>query len=117
VCEHDAPNRVKRARGQIVNEQAVVVINIDLSDSDVCNHGPNAPVKRVILPDDSLQAQLVCNILNPVLCQQNRLVNIAISEKPGKCGAHINIAIGRTPTCRCDAGDEFDGLYLTENID
>jgi hypothetical protein len=43
-------------------------------------------------------------------------VNITIFEELGKCGAHINIAIGRTPACRCDAGDEIDGFYLTENI-
>jgi hypothetical protein len=69
MCEHDTPDRVKRARAQIANEQAVVGINIGLSDSDVPNHGPNAPVERVILPDDSLQAQLICNIANAVLCQ------------------------------------------------
>jgi hypothetical protein len=70
MCEHDAPDRVKRARAQIVNEQAVVGINIGRSDSGVPNHGPNAPVERVILPDDSLQSQLICNITNAVLCQQ-----------------------------------------------
>ena len=45
MCEHDAPDRVKRARGQIANEQAVVGVNIRLSDSGVPNHGPNAPVE------------------------------------------------------------------------
>jgi hypothetical protein len=65
VCEHDAPDRVKRARGQIVDEQAVVIINI--GRSDVVE--PNAPVERVILPDDSLQAQRICYIANAVLCQ------------------------------------------------
>jgi hypothetical protein len=72
VYEHDARNRVKRTRTQSVNEQPVVGINISLSDSGVPNHGPNAPVERVILPDDSLQAQLICNIANAsaVLCQQ-----------------------------------------------
>ena len=67
MCEHDTPGHVKRARGHIANEQAVVGINIGLSDSDVPNHGPNAPVKRVILPDDRLQAQLICNITDAVL--------------------------------------------------
>jgi hypothetical protein len=70
VCEHDAPDCVERARAQIANEQAVVGIDIGLSDSDVSNHGPNSPVERVIPPDDSLQAQLICNIANAVLCQQ-----------------------------------------------
>jgi hypothetical protein len=42
--------------------------------------------------------------------------NIAIFKESGKCGAHINIAVGRTPIRRCDVGDEFDGFYLTENI-
>ena len=73
MCEHDASDRVKRARAQIVKEQAIVGIDIGRSDRDVCvipNRGPNAPVERVILPDDSLQAQLICNIANAVLCQQ-----------------------------------------------
>jgi hypothetical protein len=72
VCEHDAPGRVKRARSQIANEQAVVGINIGLSDGDVPDHGPNAPVERIIPPDDSLQAQLICNIANAVLCEQKK---------------------------------------------
>jgi hypothetical protein len=42
-------------------------------------------------------------------------VNMAIIKELGNCGAHINITIRRTPTRRCDAGDEFDGLYLSEN--
>jgi hypothetical protein len=67
VCEHDAPNRVKYARSQIANEQAVVGVNSRRSDCDVRNHGPNAPVERVIFPDDSLQAQLIGNIANAVL--------------------------------------------------
>jgi hypothetical protein len=66
MCEHDAPDRVKLARGHIVDEQAVVIINI--SRSDIVE--PNTPVERVILPDDSLQAQRICNIANAVLCQQ-----------------------------------------------
>jgi hypothetical protein len=33
------PDRVERARAQIVSEEAVVGINIGLSDSDVPNHG------------------------------------------------------------------------------
>jgi hypothetical protein len=70
VCEHDAPDRVKRSRAQIADKQAVVGIDIGLSDSDVPNHGPNAPVERVIPPDDGLQAQLICNVANTVLCQQ-----------------------------------------------
>jgi hypothetical protein len=41
VCEHDAPDRVKRARGQIVDEQAVVIVNI--GRSDVVE--PNTPVE------------------------------------------------------------------------
>ena len=32
VCEHDAPDRVKRPRGQIVDEKAVVIINIGRGD-------------------------------------------------------------------------------------
>ena len=42
VCEHDVPDpgRVKRARGQIANEQPVVRINIGLSNNDVSNYGP-----------------------------------------------------------------------------
>jgi hypothetical protein len=67
VCEHDAPSRVKRARAQIANEQAVVGINIGLTDSDVPNNGPDAPVERIIPPDDCLQAQLICNIADAVL--------------------------------------------------
>lgn len=66
VCEHDASDRVKRARGQIANEQAVVGINTGLSDGGVPNHDPNAPVERVILPDVSLQPQLIFNIANAV---------------------------------------------------
>jgi hypothetical protein len=65
MCEHDAPDCVKRARGQIVDEQAVVIINIGRSDIV----DPNAPVERVILPDDGLQAQRICNIGDEVLCE------------------------------------------------
>ena len=72
MCEHDAPDRVERARAQIANEQAVVRIDIGLSDSDVPNYGPNAPVERVISPYDSLQTQLIGNIANAVLCQQKK---------------------------------------------
>ena len=70
VCEHDAPDRVERARAQIAYEQAVVRIDIGLSDSYVSNYGANAPVERVISPYDSLQTQLIRNIANAVLCQQ-----------------------------------------------
>lgn len=70
VCEHDAPDRVKRARSQIADERGVIGIDIRLSDGGVPNHGPNAPVERVILPDDGLQAQLICNIANAVLRRQ-----------------------------------------------
>jgi hypothetical protein len=45
----------------------VVGINIGRSNSSVPNHGPKAPVERVILPDDSLQSRLICNITNAVL--------------------------------------------------
>ena len=53
MCEHDASNRVKRALGRIVDEQAVVGIDSGRSDSGVdsgvsnhsLNHGPNAPVE------------------------------------------------------------------------
>ena len=79
MCEHDASNRVKYARVRIADEQAVVGIDSSRSDSgvdcgfsnDALNHGPNAPVERVILPDNCLQAQLICNIANAVLCQQS----------------------------------------------
>jgi hypothetical protein len=67
VCEHDGPDRVKHARALIAKEQAVVGINIGRSDGVISNQGPNAPVKRVILPDDGLQAQRICNIANAVL--------------------------------------------------
>lgn len=78
VCKHDAPDRVKRARSQIAYEQAVVSINSGLGDIV----GPNAPVVRVILPDDSLQAYCICNIANAVLCQQKqkKKVNIVIPK-------------------------------------
>ena len=72
VCEHDASDRVKRARAQIANEQAVVRIDISLTDSDVPNYGANTPVERVISPYDSLQTQLIRNIANTVLCQQKK---------------------------------------------
>jgi hypothetical protein len=66
--EHDAPDRVERPRGQIVDEQAVIVI--DIGRSDIVE--TNAPVERVILPDDRLQAERVCNIANAVLCRQQK---------------------------------------------
>ena len=115
VREHDAPDRVKRARSQIVDEQG---INIGPSDSRVPNHGLNAPVKRVKFAEGSPHAQLIFSVANAVLYQQEIYSkdNIAIFNEPGKCVAHINIAIGRTPICRCNAGDEFDGFYLTENM-
>jgi len=51
MCEHDASDSVKCASRLIVDEQAVVSINIGCSDVV----RPNAPVKRVIFPDDSRQ--------------------------------------------------------------
>jgi hypothetical protein len=84
MCEHDAPDRVKRARGQIIDEQAVVIINI--GRSDVVE--PNTPVERVILPDDSLQAQRICNIANAVLNQQKTRVSIGIFEEMGNTHQH-----------------------------
>ena len=66
-CVRICPDRVKRARAQIMNEQAIVGINIGKGDSGVPDHGPNTPVERVILPDDRLQAQLIRNITNAVL--------------------------------------------------
>jgi len=50
-CEDDAYG-VRRARVQIVDEQAIVGINVGRSDSGVPNQSPNAPAERVILPDD-----------------------------------------------------------------
>jgi hypothetical protein len=32
MCEHDAPDRVKRSRGQIADEQAVLIISVGRSD-------------------------------------------------------------------------------------
>ena len=109
------PPTNKSARSQIVDEQG---INIGPSDSRVPNHGLNAPVKRVKFAEGSPHAQLIFSVANAVLYQQEIYSkdNIAIFNEPGKCVAHINIAIGRTPICRCNAGDEFDGFYLTENI-
>ena len=65
MCEHDAPDRVKRPRGEIIDEKAVVIINIGRGDIVETN----IPVERVILPDDGLQAQSICNVANPVLYQ------------------------------------------------
>ena len=49
MCEQDAPSRVKRSRGQIADERAVVGIDSGRGDSGVDSgvpdHGPNAPVK------------------------------------------------------------------------
>jgi hypothetical protein len=103
VCKHYPPGSVKRARSQIAYEQAVVSINSGLGDIV----GPNAPVVRVIRPDDSLQAHCICNIANAVLCQQKQKKNICqyCDIQDGEHGTHINIAIGRTPTSRCDASD------------
>jgi len=63
--QHDTPDPVECARSQIADEQAIVCINVGRSDVV----GPNAPVVRVKLPDDSLQAHCICNIANAVLCQ------------------------------------------------
>jgi len=63
MCEKDAPGGVERARSQVANKQIVRVVNI--SSSDVAR--PNAPVIRVILPYDSLEAQSICNRANAVL--------------------------------------------------
>ena len=53
MCEHDAPSRVKRSRGQIADEQAVFGIDSGRSNSGIgsdvsnhgLNHGPNTPVE------------------------------------------------------------------------
>lgn len=63
VCEHNAPDGVERARRKVANKQ--IVRGVDISSSDVVR--PDAPVVRVILPYDSLEAQRICNIANAVL--------------------------------------------------
>ena len=65
MCEHDAPGRAKRAARLIVDEQLVVGVNIGSGDIV----GPNEPIERVILPDDSCQVQDMCNIANAILRQ------------------------------------------------
>ena len=82
---------VMGSRGQIANEQAVIGINIRLSDSSVLTTVPT-------------RQSNACNI------------NTAIFEELGKCGAYINIALRRTRTCRCDASNGFENFYLAENI-
>jgi hypothetical protein len=62
MCERDALDGVKRTHGQIVDEQAIFIINIIRGDIVETN----APVGRVMLPNDSLQAQRIFNIANPV---------------------------------------------------
>lgn len=63
MCEHDTPDGVKRARRHVVNKRIVRVVNIRCSNVV----RPNAPVERVIVPYDSLEAQRICNRANAVL--------------------------------------------------
>jgi hypothetical protein len=65
VSEKDAPGGVERARRHVVNKQIVGGVNISGSDAI----RPDAPVVRVILPYDSLEAQRICNRANAVLKQ------------------------------------------------
>jgi hypothetical protein len=65
MSEKDAPGGVERARRLVVNKQIIRVVNI--SGSDVIR--PDAPVVRVILPYDSLEAQRIRNRPNAVLKQ------------------------------------------------
>ena len=104
--EHDAPSRVKRAARLIVNEQLVVGVNIGRGDIV----RPNEPVERVILPDDSCQVQRMRNIANTVLT--SNVGQHRNSRRDRERGTYINIAIRRTPTSRCDASDQLDGLHL-----
>ena len=108
VCGHDAPGRAKRAARLIVDEQLVVRVNIGRGDIV----GPNEPVERVILPDDSGQVQCMCNIANTVLT--SNVGQHRSSRRDRERGTYINIAIRRTPTSRCDAGDKLDGLNLKQ---
>jgi hypothetical protein len=52
VGEHNAPDHVDRPRGHIVDEQAVIII--DIGRSDVVE--TNAPVERAMVPDVSVAA-------------------------------------------------------------
>ena len=61
---------------------------------------------EIILPDDSLQAQLIFDIATAVLCHWQQL--ISRYSKAGEVWSAHQIAIRRTPTGRCDAGDELD---------
>jgi hypothetical protein len=63
MCEHDTPDRVEVASSQVVDEQLVVCI--DVSGGDVGR--PDAPVERVVLPYDRLQAKRVGDRTNAVL--------------------------------------------------
>ena len=63
MCKKDAPSGVERARRLVVNKQIIRGVNI--SGSDVIR--PDAPVVRVILPYDSLEAQRIRNCPNAVL--------------------------------------------------
>ena len=63
VCEQDTPDRVEGASSQVADEQTVVCI--DVGGGDVAH--PGAPVVRVVLPYDRLQAKCVGNRTNAVL--------------------------------------------------
>jgi hypothetical protein len=65
VSENDAPSGVERARRLVVNKQIIRGVNI--SGGDVIR--PDAPVVRVILPYDSLEAQRIRNRANAILKQ------------------------------------------------
>ena len=65
VCEKNAPGGVERARRHVVNKQIVGCVNISGSDAI----RPDAPVVRVILPYDSLEAQCIRYRPNAILKQ------------------------------------------------
>ncbi len=63
VCEHDTPDRIEAARGQVIDEQVVVVVNVGSGDVAL----PGAPVERVVLPHDRLQAKRSGDRTNAIL--------------------------------------------------
>jgi hypothetical protein len=67
VCKHDTPNSVECARGQVIDEQVVGRVND--SGGDVHT---DAPVVRVIFPNDRLQTQRMGNCANAVLEKEKR---------------------------------------------
>src|SRR6266571_9137500 len=48
VCEHDTPDRIEVAIGQVADEQVVVIVDVGSGDVAL----PGAPVERVVLPHD-----------------------------------------------------------------